>query len=182
MKKTALFLFVIIGTLWLPLSSCKKLKKLLTFNIDNSATFTIPSSYGTGINIPLVFNSPNVQSSSSQSFANNDTRADHVQDVKLSKLDLSITSPAGKTFSFLNSIKIYISGDGLPEVLLAYKDNIPNDVGSSISLTTTGEKLDSYIKASSYNLRYEIVTDETFTEDINLLANMVFTVTAKPLK
>lgn len=179
MKKTG---WIIVSLLLIiSVSSCKKIDELLTFNIVDMTEFTIASSYGTGINLPLVFNSPDVQTSSSETFSNNNTKADLVKDVKLTTLDLMITSPSDKTFSFLKSAKIYISGGNLPEKLLASKENIPDDIGSKLSLETTSDKLDDYVKLSSYSLRYEIVTDQTFTEDITMKVFLVFRVTADPL-
>ena len=179
MKKVGFIIGIIL--LMAAVSSCKKINDLLTFNIVDKAEFTIPSSSGTGINLPLVFNSPDVQSSSSETFSNNDTKADLVKDVKLTTLDLLIINPSGKTFGFLKSVKIYISGGSLPEKLLASKENISDDIGSRLSLETTSDKLDDYVKLSTYSLRYEIVTDQTFTEDIDIAALIVFRVTADPL-
>jgi hypothetical protein len=47
-------------------------------------------------------------------------------------------------------------------------------------LTPTSEKLDKYIKASSYKLRTEAVIKESLTTDITVKADMKFQVTADP--
>lgn len=160
-------------------SSCKKNKDLSTFEIKNISEITVPDT--AALNVPLTFYSPDIKTNSSHSFENNNTKAQLVKDVKLSKLELTIPNPAGMTFSFLKSIKIYISGNGLPETLLGSQDNIAADAGKTISLEITNEKLDSYIKMSSYSLRYEVVTDEIFPEDITLKAEPVYTLTARSL-
>jgi hypothetical protein len=177
MKKIGLpviMLFLIVS-----INSCKKIKELLTFNISNTSEFTVPSS--SVINLPLVFNSPEVKSSASETFSSNGTSADKVKDVKLESVKLSVLSPSGKTFSFLKSIKIYISGGSLPEKLLASKENITDDVGSELNLDVTSDKLDDYAKLSTYSLRYEIITDQTITEDVKISALVNFKVTADPL-
>jgi hypothetical protein len=133
------------------------------------------------LNVPLTFYSPGIKTSSGHSFENNNTKAQLVKEIKLDKLELTIPDPTGMTFSFLKSINIYISGNGLPELLLASQDNVSPDAGKTLTLKTTNEKLDSYIKMSSYSLRYEVVTDETFPEDITIKAEPVYTVTAKSL-
>jgi hypothetical protein len=61
---------------------------------------------------------------------------------------------------------------------LAYKDDI-NSTSNTLTLTTT-EKLDKYIKASSYKLRTEAVIKETLPTDITVKADMKFRVTADP--
>jgi hypothetical protein len=89
--------------------------------------------------------------------------------VRLKELTV-ITDPANKTFSFLKSIRLYISTDN-DEIELAYKDDI-NSTSNTLTLTPTGEKLDKYIKASSFKLRTEAVIKETLTTDITVKADI----------
>ena len=152
------------------------LDKLLTFTISDQYSFTIPKAFPIGI--PVSISTPDIASSSSAEFKNNGTSADLVKDVKLSELKLTITDPTTKTFSFLKSIRVYIS-DGTDEIELAYLDNI-NSTTNTISLTTTDNKLDKYIKASSYKLRFLAVTKETLTTDVLVKSDMKFKVTANP--
>lgn len=157
---------------------CKEVDDLLTFTISDQVTMTVPSN--SPFNLPVEIATPDVTTNSSQKFANNNTQASLVKDVKLQELIMSIQSPAGKTFSFLKSIQIYISTTSGNEILLASLDNIPTSV-TSISLTPTREKLDTYAKASSYKLRTSIVTRETLTQSIDLKTDLKFRVTAAPL-
>jgi hypothetical protein len=154
-------------------SGCRKLTE---FNIKNSMEFVIPKTAVIGVPLPTS----NVPTSSNFEFQNNGTDAKHVQDVKLDALTLSIKSPASQTFNFLNSIRVYISADGLQEIEIAYLESIPTSV-QSIYLTTTGVKLDAYLKKDSYSLRIKAVTDEQLYEDVTMKADMVFHVRAKLL-
>jgi hypothetical protein len=155
--------------------SCSKKDKLFTFNIANESSFTLVAS--TPVNIPVDIATPGVTTNSTQQFQNNNTNVTLVKDIRLNSLDLTITNPAGKTFSFLQSIHIYISTSASNEIELAYLDNI-SSTASSISLNTTVEKLDAYVKASSYNLRTKIVTSQVQTQNIDIKNNCKFTVTA----
>lgn len=157
---------------------CKDVDDLLTFTISDQVIITVPSN--SVINLPTELATPDVTTNSSQKFANNNTQASLVKDVKLQELILTIQTPTGKTFSFLKSIQIYISTNSGNEILLAGIDNIPATV-SSISLTPTQEKLDVYAKASSYKLRTSVVTRETLTQDVELKTDLKFKVTAAPL-
>lgn len=74
---------------------------------------------------------------------------------------------------------MYISTDGTDEIELAFLDNI-NTTTNTINLTCTSQKLDKYIKASTYKIRTSITTRETFGQDIEVKANMSFKVTADP--
>ena len=167
----------LIGLLSLFIVSCSVIDKLLTFTVSNQTKFKI--GVGFPLNIANGIPTPDVTTNSSTDFENNNTKASLVKDVKLKELKLSITDPTDKTFSFLKSIHIYISTDANDEIELAYLDNI-SVTTNTLTLTPTSEKLDQYIKASSYKLRTVAVTKETITSDVTIKADMKFTVTADP--
>lgn len=158
--------------------SCDKVEDLLTFPIRHETTFTIESA--SPLNVPLPIPLPDVTTNSSQTFENNNTRADLVKDIRLEDLRLTIDSPAGKNFNFLKSVYVYISTSSSPEIQLAYVENVPMNV-TQVDLMPTGERLDSYVKASSYKLRTSVVTREALTQSVDIRVNLEFKVTAKPL-
>jgi len=168
---------VIVAALSLFITSCSEVDKLLTFTISNQTSFKINS--GLPLGSPFEAPTPDVTTNSTAEFKNNNTNVDLIKDVKLQELKLSITSPADKTFSFLKSVHLYISTTADDEIELAFQDDI-NSTANSINLTCTSQKLDKYIKASSYKIRTEVVTKETVTQDITINAGMKFKVTADP--
>jgi len=168
---------VIVAPLSLFITSCSEVDKLLTFTISNQTSFKINS--GLPLGSPFEAPTPDVTTNSTAEFKNNNTNVDLIKDVKLQELKLSITSPADKTFSFLKSVHLYISTTADDEIELAFQDDI-NSTANSINLTCTSQKLDKYIKASSYKIRTEVVTKETVTQDITINAGMKFKVTADP--
>ncbi|MEZ7500639.1 hypothetical protein QO200_18125 [Flavobacterium sp. Arc3] len=174
MKK---YIYTAFATLSLFIVSCSVVDQLLTFTVSNQTEFKIASNFPLNIASGIV--TPDVPTNSSAEFENNNTKANLVKYVKLKELKLSITDPDGKTFSFLKSIHIYISTDANDEIELAYLENI-SATTNTIVLTPTSEKLDNYIKASSYKLRTEAVIRETLTTDITVKADMKFKVTADP--
>ena len=169
--------FALITFLSLFLFSCNVVDQLLTFTISNQTSFTISS--GFPLNVASEVITPDVTTNSSAEFQNNNTKADLVKDVKLKELKLTITDPADKTFSFLKSVHLYISTDANDEIELAYLENI-NATTNVLNLIVTSEKLDKYIKASSYKIRTKAVIKETLTKDITVKADMKFKVTADP--
>lgn len=158
--------------------SCNEVEKLLTFTINHEVMFRVESS--SPLNLPIEIATPDVTTNSGQTFENNNTRANLVKDVKLQEIKLTVTSPAGKTFSFLKSIKLYISTDQNNEIELASQENIPT-TATTITLVPTQQKLDAYIKATSYKLRTTVITRETLTQAIDIRSDMKFKVTAAPL-
>lgn len=159
--------------------SCDKLDELLTFDVKDSGTFTIPSY--TGISAPVSIPVPTITSSASKTFENNNTHASLVKNVKLKELQLNIESPQSKTFKFLKSIEIYISAEGENEVMLASIYDIPVTIGSELILDPTGNNLDTFIKKESYSLRTVVEIREIPGQDITVRSDMVFQVTANAL-
>ncbi|MEO8534814.1 MAG: hypothetical protein ABI441_13740 [Flavobacterium sp.] len=159
------------------LTSCDAVDDLLTFTISNNASIQIKST--SPINLPSEIITPDVTTNSSAEFNNNKTKASLVKDVKLKSLELTITDPEGKTFTFLKSIHLYISTTDSDEIELAYLDNI-NSTSDKIDLISTDARLDQYIKADKYKIRTQVTLKETLTKDVTIKADMKFRVTADP--
>ncbi|WP_299705770.1 hypothetical protein [uncultured Pontibacter sp.] len=175
MKKmllAALVLLTIIGT------SCDKVDDLLTFYIDQEETIRIESSFPIGVVMPL---SPiPVKTNSSETFKNNQTRAELVKDVSLNRLTLTIAEPNDENFDFLRSIEIYLSNEKGEETKIAYLDEVPKGV-NSIELQSTNAKLDNYIKGETYTVRTRASIGKPITRDVAIKAAMRFKVTADPI-
>lgn len=169
---------ILLAAMMIVAISCDNLNDLLTFSVKSSTNITIPSS--SPLSLPFEFITPEIQTSSSQDFEKNNTNVDLVKDVKLEELKLTISAPEGKTFSFLKSIRIYISADNVDEILLASAENI-SSTSNTISLNTSQEKLDDYIKADGYRLRTSTVIRETLTQNVTIKIDLKYKVTADVL-
>ena len=161
MKRLTVILLIAL----VALSGCKAIKKLGQFYVDYNTQAVFPANLP--VNLPLSIASPPIATNSSQVFQNNNTEANLVQSVNLSQLTLTITSPQGQTFSFLQSVTIYISSDSLPEVEIADKQQIPANAGDTLQLDVTGVDLKDYIKASQIKIRIAGTTDQVTTTNIN---------------
>lgn len=177
--KTTFFLFITGLLLFTSCNLREKIEDITTFEINNSTEFSIPSS--SIVNVPIDIGTPDINTSSKQTFENNNTRADLVENVNLSELKLSITNPNDRTFTFLKSLKIYISNDTEGKTLIAENQDIPENVGSTLDLETTGTDLSEYIKEDTYSLEFEAVTRETTNSKTDIKAEMIFEVRAKIL-
>jgi hypothetical protein len=158
-------------------AGCGKVEDLLRFTFNDSVEITIPSQSLIS-HVPITISSPEVQTSSQQAFATNNTQAKYVKEAKLKSMRLSITSPQDQTFSFLNEIKIFISAADAPEVLLAFKTDIPSEVGSELLLNVTDVNLKPYIQGDAYTIRTEAIVDEVITREVKIRADLSFAVTA----
>lgn len=165
MKRFAFYFLGLFLSLGL-LSSCEEAEKLTQFNIDYNTTVTIPSTFG--VQVPFDVSTPAINTSSTSTFESNDTRKDLIEEIQLTEMTLTINSPSGADFSFLESIEVFISADSLDEVRIAYQDSVDVAAGESLSLTTTGVDLQEYIKADEFSLRINAVTDEAISQDHEL--------------
>lgn len=177
LMKTQQMLFLLIG--FFLFVSCKETDKLTQFNMEYTEEITVPAS--TGINLPFNVITPDTETNSSSTFANNDTKKELIENVILTNLDLTLTSPLGEDFSFLKSIEIYLNAEGLDEIKIAWKNDIPNDAGSYLELETSDTDLKEYIKKNKYSLRVNTTTNEILKSDHKIDVHTVFFVDAKIL-
>lgn len=178
MRKVYIILFCLFGLM--AIFGCKKIDKLTQFNMEYNETVSIPSS--TGINLPFNLFSPDINSNSESEFAVNDTRKDLVEEIKLTKLDLTISSPTSGNFGFLKTIEIYLEADGLSEERIAWKENVPANAGKILELETSTVDLKEHIKKDKFKLKLRTVTDEIITSEHKINIHSVFFVNAKLLK
>lgn len=159
--------------------ACKEIDQLLTFDIKHSHDLTFSS--GFPVNTIQVLAPVNITTNSEDEFKNNRTKAELVKNVTLSNLKLTIIDPATEDFSFLKSVEVFISlPDDGKEIRLAYAENVPQNIGNALELTSTNVKLDEYLKVPSYKLRTKVVYDEYTTSNYTIRADMKFKVTADP--
>ncbi|WP_086475865.1 hypothetical protein [Arenibacter amylolyticus] len=174
MKKYILILAVMLG-----LGGCDKLDELTKFEMDYKQRVVIPAS--AGMDLPFDVFTPKTETNSSSEFAVNDTRKDLIEEIVLRKLTLSIISPEGEDFSFLESITVFMSAEDLPEIKIAWNDEVSATVGGVLELEVSDDDLKEYIKKDSYSLRVNTVTDELLKSDHEIEIASIFFVDAKIL-
>ncbi len=174
MKKVVLLIIPVILY-----TSCKDIEKLTEFTMDYDSSVTLSKS--TGLNLPVNLFTPDIETNSSSEFAVNETRKDLVEEIRLTALNLTITSPESQTFSFLESVTISIAAEGLSEIEVATLENIPDNVGKIITLETTDQDLKEYIKKDKFTLHVKSVTDELLSQDVDIDIASDFFVNAKIL-
>ncbi len=158
---------------------CDALDDLTKFDLDYESSVTIPSN--SLVNLPFTIETPAMQTNSESVFESNNTNKDLIEDISLKSMRLTITTPADKTFSFLESIEIFISAEGVDEISLAVLNPVSANATGVINLDTTDADLKEYIKKDSFNLRIQSVTDEVIDEDVQIDILSVFAVDAKIL-
>ena len=159
------------------LMSCEKVNEFTQFEMEYKQTVTIPAS--SGIDLPINLTTPEQETNASSTFESNDTRKDLIEEIKLITLSLTVLNPSDADFSFLKEIEIFLDAEGLDEERIAWRENIPDDVGSMLDLEVSDQDLQEYIKKSNYTLRVRTVTEEALNEDHDIEVRSVFFVDAK---
>ena len=180
-KKLLLLLPALAAALLLA-GGCKKILGLIHFTVSDSQSFTVPAAYpfntapGTA---PTTLPAVTVTSTATTTYANNNTKAQYVQDVTLQQLTLTATSPAGQTFDIVTSVQLFISTDaaGTNKVLLASQDQIPAGA-TTIQLNPTDAKLDMYLQGSSYALTSVVKLKQNPAQDVVVRVDSKFNVAA----
>jgi hypothetical protein len=160
------------------LLSCKRqFESLANFKINYEQEVTIESTGG--LNLPFNLNTPPVTTNTENEFRNQNTRSNLIDEVNLNELRLEITSPTGADFSFLERIRIFIKADGLDDLEVAWKDPVPNEAQSIISLDCTDRDLQNYLKKEAFSLQVRATTDETISQDHEVTIYSEFQVKGK---
>lgn len=170
---------IILITFTFFIQSCKVIDKLTQFTMDFDQTTTIDATIPIPIghyNIPT----PKITTNSESTFESNNTNKDLVEQAILEVMTLKITSPSDGDFNFLESIKVYLSAEGLDEILIASKTAVPEGV-NEIDLDSEGQNLEEYVKKEEMNIRIETETDEILTRSYDLDIHSEFFIDAKIL-
>jgi hypothetical protein len=172
--KSYLFIFIYVSFAF----GCNKDRKGISFSMEYNEQFSIEN--GSPLQLPIRILLPPTASHAEATFAQNDTRADKITSIRLEQLVLELQKPENEDFSFLEEMQLFISTKELPELLLAEKKNIQNNT-RSLRLDTSKEDFKEYIKSGEYTLRVRTVIKRTFSNKMDLSANIIFKASAKLL-
>ena len=181
MKKS----LVVVALLGAGLVGCDKLKNLATIstNVNYSAEVDMPLGVDssitvtgdTTVNIPFVY-----ATNADDVLSNNNTSSDKLISAELSKLSMKITQPATQNFDFLDTVRVYLSADGLPEVLAAKQYPIGKGL-QKVDMDTTGVALKPYFLQDSVRIRLNAHANALPMSGTKLSLNSTFRITANPL-
>ena len=179
MKKRVLYTVIVLLFPALAWISCKKLDKLTHFNMDYSMDITLPAN--SIIDLPLEALSPEIETNSDAAFNGNSTHRDLVESIRLETMTFTILSPPEQNFDFMRSVEIFISAEGLEELKVAARYEVPDGLGQYMELETFGTELRDYLKKDRIRLKVRTVTDKPLPADTDIRIHTVFFVDAEIL-
>jgi len=177
MKKLILFAAVVLSVF---LTGCEKIKELTRFDIPITKTVTIPAA-PVVIPVPVEISTDSIETGYAAKLNEYQVSENLVDKITLKSFNMTIDAPANADFTFLKSIKIYISAKGLEKKLVASKTDISDTTGNSLMLNVEAYDFKNYIFSGKIKLYVEIVTDKVTLTDYTITATPLFTVDANLL-
>lgn len=170
-------MLLIIG--WMVLPGCKAAKKLDSFALQYNYEIVIPSTVG--VNLPFNVSTTPLPTNSFAEFERNNTNASFVEQIVLRRLRLKLISPTASNLAFLRSVRVYLAADGLPETLMAWREDIPDNTGNELELQPTNANMMAYLIKEKITFRVNIVPDRLIASEHRLGVETMFLVEARVL-
>lgn len=176
------FLFITLTLSVLAFTACEESDLSINFDLTQAdIAFTLSAEDVVNTNGEPVEATTPAQSTLTGEMADYADKLDKLESAKLKSLKVAIIAPAGQTFSFVNEVKFYITGNGIPETLVGSKSNVdPN--ATSVDLDINDVDLVEYVRSGEVSTRVSFTTGDTVDDDCDMIAEMTYKVTARPLK
>ncbi len=158
-----LFLSAVVATA--TLVSCSTVSSILQNTFPYNATVLVTA--GSPANVQLS----NV--SVAQSVNQLTGSGANVKDIRVSNATVSVDS--NNSMGMFSSVKIYLSNGGSNETLVASRESIPDNVGSSLSLdVNSSQTFDTLMKAGNVQAKMVYVLKKSPTTDVSVKTSIGF--------
>lgn len=158
-----IFLSAVVATA--TLVSCSTVSSILQNTFPYNATVLVTSGSPASTTLSSV--------SAAQSINQLTGAGANVKDIRISNATLSVNSST--SVGLFKSVKVYLSNNGSNEVLVASREDIPDNVGSSLSLdVSTSATLDNMMKSGSVQQRFVYVLKKSPTSDVSVKTSIGF--------
>ncbi|MEC5157660.1 hypothetical protein [Chryseobacterium sp. MP_3.2] len=158
-----LFLSAVVATA--TLVSCSTVSSILQNTFPYNATVLVTA--GSPANVQLS----NV--SVAQSVNQLTGSGANVKDIRVSNATVSVDS--NNSLGMFSSVKIYLSNGGSNETLVASRESIPDNVGSSLSLdVNSSQRFDQLMKAGNVQAKMVYVLKKSPTTDVSVKTSIGF--------
>ena len=158
-----LFLSTVVATA--TLVSCSTVSSILQNTFPYNATVLVTAGSPANTTLSSV--------SAAQSINQLTGTGANVKDIRVSNATISVAS--NSSIGSFKSVQIYLSNNGAEEVLVASRDNIPDNVGSSLQLdVNSSQTLDRIMKSGAVQQRFVYVLKQSPTSDMSIKTSIGF--------
>ena len=158
-----LFLSAVVATA--TLASCSTVSSILQNTFPYNATVIVTSGSPANTTLSSV--------SAAQSINQLTGAGANVKDIRVSNVTMSVGNDT--SMGVFKSVQVYLSNNGANEVLVASREAIADNVGSTLSLDANNTRtLDNVMKSGSVQARIVYVLKQSPTSDISLKTSIGF--------
>jgi len=163
------FLFALFAAITL-CSGCGTVQSIIKSTFPYTATLVIPLSAK-----PDTLNSSTSTASTFDEIFGNQGGNDYIKDVRIASARIIASNPNDKSMGMFKSLRIFISNADSGEVMVASRNDISENIGSTLVLDIDNSRfLDKYIKADSLHIRIEYVLRQSLTTDVSVRTSLSF--------
>ena len=166
MKKLIIaFLALSVG-----ISGCATVQSIIKSSFPYTATLVIPASSKANTTISAT----SIASSFDEVFGNQNGNS-YIKEVRIASARINASNPNTQSMGMFKSVKVFISNGNSGEVMVASRNDVAENIGSSLVLDIDNSRfLDSYIKGNSLRIRAEYVLRNGVTTDVSVKAALSF--------
>jgi len=151
-------------------SGCGTVQSIIKSSFPYTATLVIPASSKNNTTLSAT----SAASSFDEIFGNQNGNT-YIRDVRIASAKLLASNPNDKSMGMFKSVKMFISNAGSGEVMVASRNDVSENIGSSLVLDIDNSRfLDTYIKGNSLKIRMEYVLRENITSDVSVRTSLSF--------
>lgn len=166
MKKIIFGLLAVVGLA----SGCAAVQSIIKSTFPYTATLIVPTS--TKVN---TLTSATSSASSFDQVFGNQNGAQYVKEVRVASARIDASSPVGQNLGVFKSVKLFISNSNAGEVMIASRNDVSENVGSTLVLDIDNSRfVDEYIKGNNLRVRMEYVLRNGLTTDVSVRTSIGF--------
>jgi len=151
-------------------SGCGTVQSIIKSSFPYTATLVLPASSKNDTTLSAT----SAASSFDEVFGNQNGN-NYIRDVRIASARLIAANPNDKSMGMFKSVKMFISNAGSGEVMVASRNDVSENIGSSLVLDIDNSRfLDTYIKGNSLKIRMEYVLREKITTDVSVRTSLSF--------
>ncbi|MEJ5962154.1 hypothetical protein [Pedobacter immunditicola] len=163
-------LIIALLTITIGVSGCATVQSIIKSSFPYTATLVIPASSKANATI-----SATSAASSFDEVFGNQSGSDYIKEVRIASAKITAANPNTQSMGMFKSVKVYISNGNSGEVMVASRNDIAENIGSSLVLDIDNSRfLDKYIKGNSLRIRAEYVLRNGLTTDVSVKAALTF--------
>lgn len=152
------------------ITGCATVQSIIKSSFPYTATLVIPASMKANTTISAT----SAASSFNEVFGNQNGTS-YIKEVRIASAKLTASNPNTQSLGMFKSVKLFISNGSSGEVMVASRNDISENIGTSLVLDIDNSRfLDNYVKGNNLRVRAEYVLRSGISTDVSIRAALSF--------